>query len=76
MTTATNPNQIGLPTAEESPMSSSTVVASVSTNGDPRFRTQNPIPTSKRQTDRNLGVDRRRLDEDLGIDVSRGADDW
>ncbi len=55
---------------------SKAVVASVSTNGEARHRTQNPIPTTKRQTDRNLGVDRRGLDDDLGLDLTRGADEW
>ena len=71
---ATNP-PVGLPTTEESPMSKA-VVASVSTNGEARHRTQNPIPTTKRQTDRNLGVDRRGLDDALGLDLTRGADEW
>lgn len=72
---ATNPNPIGIPTTEEIPMSKS-VLASVSTNGEARHRTQNPIPTTKRQTDRDLGVDRRVLDEDLGLDLTRGVDEW
>ncbi|WP_290726806.1 hypothetical protein [Gordonia sp. UBA6683] len=55
---------------------SKAVVASARINGEARHRTQNPLPTTKRQTDRNLGVDRRGLDEDLGLDLTRGADEW
>lgn len=53
---------------------SRSIRASARTNGDARFRTQNPIPADKSTTDRDLGVSRRGLDEDLGLARDLGAD--
>lgn len=43
----------------------------VTTNGSPRHRTQNPIPADKSTIDRDLGVDRHAMDDELGLERPR-----